>query len=170
MDGTFVIERPCNAYYFLEKARQARPRLDPRLACRARCRSSEMLLEALRLSRAKIHQSTTSTPTRLSKAIPPFSRPKHPPYSQQPTHPHPTCPTTAAAATMSPWTTPWESAPHFRAKSRKSLVADNSTGRTRTTSSTRTTSWSKISMGRTAMAEPTATWTMTWTTLSRAAT
>jgi hypothetical protein len=35
MDGTFVIERPCNAYYFLEKARRVRLRLDPRLGCRA---------------------------------------------------------------------------------------------------------------------------------------
>ena len=84
MDGTFVIERPCNAYYFLEKARRVRP---ARSAARLlRVDSSEMLLEALRLSRAKIHQSTTNTCSRLSKAISPFSRPKTPPNLQQPTH------------------------------------------------------------------------------------
>ena len=84
MAGTFVIERPCNAYYFLEKARRVRP---ARSAARLlRVDSSEMLLEALRLSRAKIHQSTTTTCSRLSKAIPPFSRPKLPLYSQQIPH------------------------------------------------------------------------------------
>ena len=167
MDGTFVIERPCNAYYFLEKARRVRLRLDPRLGCRAlipqKCCS--------RLCGFHVRRSINPPQPPARDSLKRFHR-----SHDQNTHrthnklTHPTCPTTAAAATMSPWTTPWESAFHLRANSRKSLVADTSIERTRTTSSTRTTSWSKISMDRTATAEQMATWTTTWTTLSRAAT
>jgi hypothetical protein len=59
MDGTFVIERPCNAYYFLEKARRAR--LPARSAARL-SRACFLRNVALRLSSCGFHVRRSINP------------------------------------------------------------------------------------------------------------
>lgn len=168
-DGTFVIERPCKLSLFPgEDATGSGPARSAIWAV-ARRSLKKCCSEAFRLSRAEEpnHPPHPPVPDSLNRFSQSCDHNTHRTHNNLPTY------------NMSDYGggddepmdyAMGECASPLHAKSRKSFVADAGTGRTRTTSSTRTTFWSRTSMDPRATAAPMATWTMTWTTSSRAET